>query len=431
MQNIEEQIQNIPNDPGVYLFYDEDNTLLYVGKATSLKNRVRSYWQNSNKTARDVLRPIEEMIEKVGEIDYRETDSALEAIILEAEYIKKYQPKYNVLGKDNKSWNYIVFTNEDYPQVETIRQHEFKQLSKEEKENKFKEVFGPYPKLNTKAALKILRRLFQFSTCQDKKRTEENKPCLYYQMGECLGVCTEEISPKEYDKKVIQPLKQFLEGGKKNLLEKLEQDMEQASENKEYEEAARIRDQIEALDRIHDIALLNESFVEDAMSINKLNIDRIEGYDVSNLGKTGMVGSMVVFSGGEPNKSQYRKFKIKDVEEQSDVDCMKEILSRRVAHIGKEDGFAKAAPDLLIIDGGRPQINTVKEVLKENNIDVPVVGIAKGPDRDKNEFIIEGLSTEIIKWIRDYQKLLIQVRNEAHRFALKYQKKLREKRLEE
>ncbi len=433
MKQIEEKLQNLPNKPGIYLFYSGDE-LIYVGKASSLKKRVKSYFQKQDKkdkTAREVIRPIEEMIEQVDELEFKETDSALEAIILEAEYIKKHQPKYNVLGKDNKSWNYIAITSHEYPSVTTVRQHQYKNMDPEEREQKFEEVFGPYPKLNTKATLKILRKLFNYSTCQTKDRPE-GKPCLYYQMGKCLGVCTDEISPSEYRKKVIKPLKKFLSGDKDELIDQLQEKMEQASDNKEYEEAARIRDQIESLNHIHDVALLNESFVEDAFSINKLDISRIEGYDISNLGKTGVVGSLVVFKDGEPQKDQYRKFKIKEVEGQSDVDSLKEVISRRAKYFDTEESdFAKEDPDLIVVDGGKPQVNALREVLEQKQVqEIPVMGIAKGEDRDKNELIIQGLKPELIKWIKENKKTLVKVRDEAHRFALKYQQKIREKRFD-
>lgn len=434
MGNLQDQIKNLSTTPGIYIFKDSSDEIIYVGKASSLRNRVRSYFQTKDKkskTAREVFRPIEEMKEKIDQIDYQETDSALEAIILEAEYIKKYQPKYNVLGKDNKSWNFIVITNQDYPTVDTIRQHKYQQLSKKEQKDRFLKVFGPYPRLNTKETLKILRKLFNYSDCQNKQKEhlKEDKPCLYYQMGECLGVCTGEISPEGYKQKVIEPLEKFLSGGKQELIDQLKQEMQQSAEEQEYEEAARIRDQIKSLEKIHDVALINQDFIQGALSINQLDITRIEGYDISNLGKTGVVGGMVVFRNNDPEKSQYRKFKIRDVAGQSDVDSLKEVISRRVKYLGRDNDFANNDPDLIVVDGGKAQVNAAREVLKRNDKQIPVMGIVKGPDRDKNELILEGLDPKLIKWIKNNKKTLVEVRDEAHRFALKYQKKLREQRM--
>ncbi|PIR02888.1 MAG: hypothetical protein COV60_03195, partial [Candidatus Magasanikbacteria bacterium CG11_big_fil_rev_8_21_14_0_20_43_7] len=273
MKKIDTQLKNLPDDPGIYLFYNTKKELIYVGKATSLRNRVSSYFRNPTLALPfgrgGNLRPIEQMIHEVSGIKWKVTDSVLEAIILEANYIKKYQPKYNVLGRDDKSWNYIVITKGEYPIVKTIRQHEGtgRDLS-------VQYIFGPYPGLNTKATMKLLRRMFFISTCKPPKHAHSqkdssvspqnnSKPCLYRQMGLCLGVCTREISSAEYKKKVIRPLVQFLRGGKKRLISTLNTRMKEAAKAEEFEEAARLRNQISSLERIHDIALLNRSFVDD------------------------------------------------------------------------------------------------------------------------------------------------------------------------
>ena len=362
---VKNNIRSFPDKPGIYLFFDSQKELIYVGKATSLKNRVKSYFV-STKTSR----PIEQMIHKVVDIKTIQTDSVLEAIILEANYIKKFQPKYNVDLKDDKSWNYIVITNDKFPRVNTIRQHEFKNLKLEIKNFQF--TFGPYPGLKTKEMMSLLRKLFYISTCESDK----GKPCFYRQLGQCLGVCIGEISPSEYKKKVIKPLVQFLSGKQKSLLKNLEREMKLASKNHEFEEAGRLRDQIRQLNRIQDVALLNKSFVENEKlgnsEIRKLRNLRIEGYDISNLGTTGKVGSMVVFENNEANKSQYRKFKIKTVVGQSDVDCLGEVLIRRLKHTDWP------LPEVFLIDGGMPQVNRTKKILNSLNINIPVVGIAKG-----------------------------------------------------
>ena len=197
-----EDIKKLPDTPGIYLFYNSLNEIIYVGKATSLRDRVGSYF--ALRGTKEISRPIEEMIHEVKDIKHISTDSVLEAVILEAIYIKKYQPKYNVLGKDDKSWNYIVITKEEYPKVETLRERELKMSSRRKpgsclgkqtkdpcfrRDDRYKYIFGPYPGLKTKEALKILRRLFYISTCKPKQK----RPCLYYEMGQCLGVCTGEI----------------------------------------------------------------------------------------------------------------------------------------------------------------------------------------------------------------------------------------------
>jgi excinuclease ABC subunit C len=379
------------------------------------------------------------MLHEVTNVRWKQTESVLEAIILEANYIKTHQPKYNVIGKDDKSWNYIVITKDAYPRVETIRQHDLGAViagkakqsrghkSRQQdrhvpqssaRDDRYSHIFGPYPGLNTKATMRILRKLFHFSTCKPNQK----RPCLYYEMGQCLGVCTGEISPAEYRKKVIRPLVTFLSGRKKQLIKRLEIRMRKASKEQSFEEAARLRNQIAALQRIQDIALLNKSFVEEEsrdIEVSAFMVSRIEGYDISNLGKTGIVGSMVVFGLGGSIPSEYRKFKIRTLAGQSDVDALEEMIVRRLRH----DEWP--LPNLFLIDGGKPQVNRVKKILKELNVDIPVVGIAKGPTRKKNEFILGTKQRDVVSWIYKHTKLLIRVRDEAHRFAISYQKQLR------
>lgn len=437
--SIKNVLPQLPSTPGIYLFYNNQKELIYVGKATSLKNRVRSYF-NSHQlqtpfsrslrlaaappTKGGTKRPIEEMIDEVVHIKWEETDTALEAIILESIYIKKYQPKYNVLGKDNKSWNYIVITKDPYPEVTTLRQHELALMTEEQKKREFRYMFGPYPGFNRNAAMKLLRRIFRFSTC----RPGSKRPCLYRQMGQCLGVCTGEISSRDYRRQVITPLATFLRGGKKVLVKKWETEMKRAAKAENFERAAGLRDQLSSLYRMHDIALLNESFVRDAFdTVDDSTIIRIEGYDISNLGKTGKVGSMVVFIHGEPEKHQYRKFEIKTVAGQSDVDSLRELLERRFKRMLKEDRtFAEFDPDLLVIDGGTPQLNTAVSVAAELGIQIPIVSIAKGSERKRNDFFFApDIPKEVIDWVDRHKDVLIRVRDEAHRFAITYQRKKR------
>ncbi|MFA6426999.1 MAG: GIY-YIG nuclease family protein [Candidatus Magasanikbacteria bacterium] len=409
--------KKFPDKPGIYLFYNSQRELIYVGKATSLKDRVSSYFSNSRNKS---FRPIELLIHEVKQITYKETDSVLEAIILEGEYIKKFQPKYNVDWKDDKSWNYIVVTKDEYTQVKTIRQHEFDNFKFQI--SNFKFSFGPYPGLKTREMMKILHRLFYISTCKPCQPGKPCRPCLYYEMGQCLGVCTGEISPKDYQKKVISPLVMFLRGNKKGVIRQLEKQMEKESKKENFEEAGRLKIQIEHLRKIQDIALLNSSFISDQGSVirdHQSQINRIEGYDISNLGTTGKVGSMVVFDAHGPVKSEYRKFKIKNVEGQSDVDCLREVLVRRLRH-----GEWKL-PDIFLIDGGKPQVNLLINILKDHKIKRSVIGIAKGPERKRNDIIFGDEERSFIHWVNKNQELLIQVRDEAHRFAISYQKTLR------
>ncbi len=532
---IKKMLQKLPDAPGIYLYYSAKKELIYVGKATSLRSRVRSYFRSLPSVSplrqggtTNPTRPIEEMIHEVVDIKWKVTDSVLEAIILEAEYIKKFQPKYNVDGKDDKSWNYIVITKDTYPKVETMREREYGVIARSEERTtkqsaRFddslsrgiatpransarndKYIFGPYPGLNTPVAMRLLRRMFRFSNCGPARQlnlslssplprrggdsplasAEERaagevlvRPCLYRQMGLCPGVCTGEISPREYRRQVIRPLVTFLSGRKKEVIKMFETEMKRAAKDERYEDAARLRDQLKSLNRIQDIALLNKSWVEynviarsderttkqspgRSLNIgNKVSPEsrgiaasadanrpprndvRIEGYDISNLGASDKVGSMVVLNEDGPVKSEYRKFIIKSVPGQSDVDSLREILERRLRHTEWR------YPTIFLIDGGRPQVNAVCKVLKVCKVNkarqIPVVGIAKGPERKRNDFILgtdytdfgeddtdaKRLREKFIIWVEKHKKLLIQARDEAHRFAISFHRARRGRKL--
>jgi len=397
MANWKNKIKDIPDLPGIYLFYKEKE-LVYVGKATSLKSRVKSYLNPKT------LRPIEVLMKDVTDVKWEIADSVLEAVILEANYIKQFKPRYNVEGKDDRSWNFFVITKNEFPKLLAVRE---KNLRKSD----YAHSFGPYAEMKTSQILKILHSLFKVSRCSPNQK----RPCFDYQLGHCLGVCTNEISVKEYKDKVINPLVLFLKGKKKRLITSLQKKMKEASKMQNFEEAKRLRNQIFSLGKIRDFALLDKTFLEEKM-INPIR--RIEGYDISNLGNEAMVGSMVVFDGNGPVKNEYKKFKIKGVLGQSDVDCLKEVLERRIKHVDWP------IPDLILVDGGKPQVSAVKKIIEKK---VPVVGIAKGPDRKKNEFFFD---TDKV-FIERNKELLIKVRDEAHRFAINYQRDLKRRSLYE
>lgn len=406
MANIAEKLKKLPDQPGVYLFYNSKNEIIYVGKASSLRSRVRSYF-----VGKKTFRPIEEMFHEVVNVDWRETNSALEAALLEGECIKKYRPRYNILWRDDKSWNYLYLTKEKFSRLRSVREHDLVIKTR---------FFGPFPNLNTKEAIKILRRLFFVSNCDPGAK----KPCFDYQIGRCLGVCTGEISVVDYNEKVIVPLKLFLRGHKKRLLTNLKKEMATASKKENFEEAGRLRNQIISLEKIQDAAMLNKSFVADVLPKTANMGIRIEGYDISNLGVTHKVGSMVVFDGDGPVKSAYRKFNIKTVIGQNDVDCLGEMLARRLNH----DDWPM--PDIFLVDGGLPQVNRAIKILKNKKIKISVVGIAKGPKRKKNEFYlaVNGglvLGQRPMHWLKLNKMLLIRARDEAHRFALAFNRQKR------
>lgn len=390
-----EKIKKFPDSPGVYLMRDKNRTILYIGKATSLRHRVISYFQRPQEAR------IEKMLMQVSDIQIQRTESVVEALLLEANLIKKYEPKYNIKLKDGKTYLGILVTNEDWPRVLPSRNTQ-KKLDGD--------FYGPFPSSKEAGdALQIIRKLFPFRvSCIP----ESGKACFEYHLGMCPGVCCGKISKKEYQQTVKQ-IKLFLSGHKKQAIKSLEKEMKEYAKAQEFEKAAKLRDQIFGLKHIQDVAMIRDEDLDGLKPIPQ----RIEAYDISNISGEFAVGSMVVFTEGLIDKSQYKKFKIKTVAGADDIASIKEILSRRFKH--KEWQF----PDLVLVDGGRGQVNGAKEVLKEFQINIPVVGISKGPRRDRNDLITdENIDVD--------KKILVKLRDEAHRFALEYYRKLHRKSLE-
>ena len=406
-----------------------------MGKATSLKSRVGSYFLK--KTNLEFIRPIERMIAQVEKIKTIETETVLEALILEANLIKKYKPKYNVEGKDDKSFAYFLITKEDFPRVLIVRETDLNsiknnvtdkevQISNENtKENRKKIhnskfiihnslIYGPYTsKIQMQIALKIMRKIFPFHSRSEKSE----KGCLEFQIGLCPGPYAEVISKVDY-KKNIQGIKMILSGKKKNLLKLLEKEMQKYSKEEKFEKAQEMKNKIFALKHIQEIALLSG---ETKTSVRK--DFRVEAYDISNISGEFAVGSMVVFKGGESDKSQYRKFKIKTVFGADDVGMMREMLLRRLRN-------SWALPDLIILDGGKGHLNMGIKTLGENNFNIPIVGVAKGPTRKKLEVVgIDNIKSKKIKDILADERFLKRITDEAHRFAITYHKKIRDKDL--
>lgn len=390
MEKIEKKIEELPQKPGVYIFKDKKEEIIYIGKAGNLKKRVKSYFlESADPRAKKVA-------EKVVDIDFKITETVIEALILEAKLIKRYEPFFNIKQKDDKSFLYVVITDEKYPRVVLKRGRE---------EKKGRAVFGPFVSSSAiRQALRIIRRIFPYNSHTESQLKRIKRPCFYNQIGLCPGACAGDLDKKEYMKD-IKNIELFFEGKKKKVLKNLKKEMKRASSNEEFEKAAKYKKQIGAIEHIYDTALITPPELEGEKV-------RIEGYDISNLGGGLAAGSMVVFIGDSPEKSEYRKFKIKKIKNSDDVGMLREVLERR---------FAKnwELPDIVLVDGGKGQVNAAKEVLSEKGLDLPVLGIAKGKNRDKNK-LIGDLQKNIKK------KTLIKVRDEAHRFALKYHKKLRE-----
>lgn len=423
------KIQNatLPDSPGVYFYYDSAGKLLYVGKATSLRSRVGSYFSSKRLEAR-----IAEMVTHIARIDYIQTPSVLEALVLEANQIKAKKPKYNILERDDKSYLYLCLTNEPYPRPVMYRGHELekfgvkpfdKTLSAEAKK-KFLRVFGPYVSgVSLKRALELVRPMFPWSTCTPGQK----RGCFDYQLKKCPGVCVGAISPKDYQHNIKQ-LIQFFDGKKTTIIRDMEKDMKRASHELRFEDAAALQRKMFALDHIRDVALLTKE--DYALPVQKLHtggIDldgRIEAYDNSNISGTNPVAAMTVFVEGKPAKQLYRKFKIKTVKGANDVGTMEEIMRRRLARLGTK-GWER--PEVMIIDGGEPQVNRVQEVLDELNLKIPIIGIAKGFDRKQDRLVFDRSNKELLAVVSRGKEVFQKVRDEAHRFAVKFHRERRSK----
>lgn len=382
------KIKKLPDAPGVYFFLGKNRKILYIGKATSLKDRVRSYFAKDIEIVRSPL--IAQMIESAVSIDFKQTDSVLEALILEADLIKKFKPEFNTKEKDDKSFYCVAITNEDFPIIKLVRK-------KDVKDADFKYVFGPYPESNSiKEALKIIRKIFPY---RDEKclGVDAKRPCFNYTIGLCPGVCAGVINKKEYSK-IIRNISLFFQGKKKKLLQALNKEMLAFAKLEKFEEAQKIRNQIYALEHIRDISLIKNNSLENDSGF------RIESYDIAHTMGSDMVGAMVVMVGGELDKNEYRIFNIKSQDRSNDIGALKEVLERRLSHTEWR------LPDLVVMDGGIAQLNIAESFFNTKNI--PVVAVTKD-ERHKAKSII-GES----KIVEKYKREILTVNAETHRFAI-------------
>jgi len=395
----------LPDTSGVYLMKDAAGTVIYVGKAASLARRVRQHFERPHGAN------IEEMTPQVASIDFIEKPTVIEALILEANLIKHYWPKYNILAKDNRSFLYLVITKEDFPKPLLIRGSDLEEGSGK----KYLAVFGPYTSPRSlRAALDLVRKVFPWSTCVPGQK----RPCFYVHLKQCPGVCVHAIDKRAY-RKIIRDLMKFFEGKKDDLLKQFYREMKAVARDKRFEEAVELRNKIYFLEHIQDVAMLKREDEERSSSKDRRLFGRIEGYDISNISGTSTVASMVVFENGAPAKAEYRKFRIRSVSGANDVASLRETLMRRFRHPEWR------RPDVLLIDGGLPQVHAVEEVIQSLSVDIPVIGIAKGPERKRNDLICSEQHLEFCRACEPYKDLLVAVRDEAHRFAITYHRQLR------
>jgi excinuclease ABC subunit C len=424
---IQKKLETLPHKPGVYRFFDKNGQILYIGKAINLYNRVHSYFRSDL----DDRPRIRQMMPFVEDLEVTEVNNEIEALVLESALIKKYEPKYNSDLKDDKSYAWIYISTKDkFPTVKIVR-------TLNEEDYKKGELFGPYPSgLAVKRIFTYLRKLYPFCNCCK----EGSKESLYYFLGLCPGPYQGHISEKDYRKNINEIIK-FLKGRKKGQISELEHKMKEYSKEKKYEKAATLRDKINDLkylgekieftyfDTEEDYKTkrrntLRKNFdgLRTELGLQKLN--RIECYDISNIQGKEAYGSMVVAQDGEIRRDEYRIFKIKSLDTPNDPAMLTEVLQRRFSN----EEF-NVWPDIVLIDGGKSQLGVVKKVIPS---DVFILGISKGKrhKRHGGKLIDEfwGMFGDDVRQL-DIQNssILIDLRDEAHRFAITHHRKARSK----
>lgn len=425
------QNRELPDEPGVYLYYDADGKLLYVGKATSLVRRVSSYFTKAHDGR------IAQMVSRIARIEYRPTPTVIEALVLEANLIKSLRPHYNILERDDKSFLYLVITNTPFPRPELIRGRELERLGinpfsktlSEKARRRYFAVFGPYtsgPAL--RKALELIRRSIPWSTCRPPEETGKTKACFDAQIRRCPGVCRGAIDTKTY-RRSIRQLMLFFDGKKGRVVSQLRREMETAARAQDFERAVRLRNQLFALEHIQDVALImREEPSYAARDAGALDLNgRIEAYDISNISGTSAVGSMVVFEEGKPAKNEYRKFRIKTVRGANDVAMLEEVLRRRFRR-SLATPRSWPLPEVLVIDGGEPQVNRAAAVMSSLGLRIPMLGLAKGFDRKQDRVVLPKFVEQdalMRAAVGRGKELFQRARDEAHRFAITYHRKLR------
>ena len=448
MQREELNKLKIPDSPGIYVFRggptshkasrDKDAPILYIGKAASLRDRVRSYFATDLVKGRGAR--IVGMVELATTLKWTTTDSVLEALILEANLIKQHQPPYNVDEKDNKSFNYMVITKEDFPRILVVRGRELFD-PQNASTFKLKAIYGPFPS-GLKEALKIIRRIFPYrDTCipcmsADKMRTTRGltrtphssasglrrsagcKPCFNRQIGLCPGVCSGDMGKREYAE-TIRHISLLFSGNFQGLKRSLVKEMREAAKKEEFEKAAVLRRQVEAFEHIRDVSLIKDEhrYMDGGPSTGlRASGTRIEAYDVAHTGGDETVAVMTVVAGGEPMKSAYRKFKIHTAKN-NDIAALREVLSRRLVHA------EWPLPRVFVVDGGKAQLNAARSVLKDAGVGIALVGVVKNEKHQPERLIGDERA------ISAHQRDILLANAEAHRFAITWHRRRREKGL--
>jgi excinuclease ABC subunit C len=400
--------KKLPDTPGVYFFLGSKKEILYIGKATSLKSRVKSYFATDIADKRSKL--IEQMITEAKTVDVTTTDSVLEALILECNLIRTHKPKYNSISKDDKSYNHLVITNEPFPRVLVVRG---KDLTVKFSETEIMYHFGPFTSGSLfREALKIVRKLFKFYDTKVKVGTETTKIARgTIDFNKQIGLYPTENNKVEYTK-TIRFVRLFFEGKKKQIITELHKEMMALAKQERFEEADIVKRKIFALQHIQDIALIKD---ESKHYTDERRI-RIEAYDIAHMAGKDMVGVMTVVEGGETQHHEYRKFKIQSVQGSNDTGALKEVLTRRLAHTEWK------MPQIIVVDGSTAQKNAAEFVLKKAQMVIPVVAVVK----DERHKPIRLIAAK--KLLAMYENDILLANAESHRFALQYHQKKRNKR---
>lgn len=411
------KLKQLPKKPGVYIFRGSSGRIIYIGKALSLKDRVSSYFQQKHKDPKT-----NELLKNIADLEHIIVNSEFEALLLEARLIKQHKPKYNIVQKDNKSYVYIVIKKEFPNRVYTERWAGLSQP--------LLAWYGPFPSSNdARLILKYIRRIFPFRSC----KTLPKKPCLYKDLQLCPAVCT---NTTNYEK-TIRQIRLILSGKINTLLKSLVKEMKTASKTQNYEEAQVIKNQIEALTALtygwRNVPKEKQDISKTFLEVRKLlvkhqgfdpiTINKIEGYDVSNLGKDIIVGSLVAFIDGQPEKTLYRRFNLKyNLSGPDDPEGIRQVVKRRLNHP------EWIYPQLILIDGGKTQLSAAFSAIKENNLigQISLIGLTKEFEtliipKITSSIIISWQTLRLSRHSPELQ-LLQAIRDESHRFAQKYYK---------
>jgi len=421
------KVRDFPHKPGIYLMKDAEGRVIYIGKAKNLRARAGSYFLKGAMEERRTS----PWIYEIADIDFIETDSEVDAILMESRLIKDTQPKYNQVLKDDKSFPYLMITtHEDFPRVEVTRQPRDRGVK----------LYGPFASAGAlRGAMQVLQRIFKFRSCSlDIEAGDERwrwfRPCLLASIQQCTAPCNLRISKEEY-RKDIHRLQLFLEGKKSQLLDQMREEMQVAAKGLQFEKAARLRDEVrllETLDRRGDIdthAQPEVFYVDPKRGLaglrKVLKLPKtprtIEGYDIAHLAGEGTVASKVQFLDGLPFRPGYRHFKIRSVKGIDDFRSMQEVITRRF----QRETDDQTMPDIILIDGGKGQLHAAADALAQLGIEPPtLLSLAKREE----EIFVPGESEPIRLSRHSFALRLLQyVRDEAHRFAQHYHHSLRGK----